>query len=177
MAGEPNDNKRERLHCNHCQVKTLHRLLKTATDTGTDEDSGYWWSTTFDMLQCCGCREVLLRRTFSFSENNEDEVRYFPPPVSRQPPSWRYRIPNNLQLLLNEIYRSLDADNRRLPMMGARTLVDMLILEKIDDVGDFKEKLKGLEKAGLVSSQGREILYAAVARQIFIRDEKRRDSR
>jgi hypothetical protein len=34
-----------------------------------------------------------------------------------------------------EVYRSLDADNRRLPMRGARTLVDMLMTEKVGDVG------------------------------------------
>ena len=47
-------------------------------------------------------------------------------------------------------------------MMGARTLVDMVILEKVGDVGTFKDKLKALEKAGYVSSQGREVLYAAL---------------
>lgn len=47
-------------------------------------------------------------------------------------------------------------------MMGARTLVDMLILEKIGDIGGFKEKLKGLEKAGFISSKGRDVLYAAL---------------
>jgi hypothetical protein len=64
--------------------------------------------------------------------------------------------------LLEEIYKSLDAENLRLPMMGARTLVDMMILEKIGDVGGFKEKLKELEKEGFVSSRNREALYAAL---------------
>lgn len=162
MSDESTDGRRERVYCNQCRGKTVHQVLQTAKDEGTDDDSGYWWSTTFEMLQCCGCQEVVLRRTFNFSEDSEVEVRYFPPPVSRQSPSWRYRLPNNLRLLLDEIYRSLDADNRRLPMMGARTLVDMLMLEKIGDNGGFKEKLKKLEKAGLVSSQGREVLYAAL---------------
>jgi hypothetical protein len=47
-------------------------------------------------------------------------------------------------------------------MMGARTLVDMLILEKVGDVGNFKKKLEALEKAGFVSSRNREVLYAAL---------------
>jgi hypothetical protein len=64
--------------------------------------------------------------------------------------------------MLEEIYRSLDAENLRLPMMGARTLLDMLMLEKVGDVGTFKQKLSALEKAGLVSHQGGEVLYAAL---------------
>lgn len=90
------------------------------------------------------------------------DVSYFPPPVSRQPPRWRYNLPVDSRLLLEEIYKSLDADNRRLPLMGARTLLDMLILEKVGDVGNFRAKLSGLERAGLVSSQGSEVLYAAL---------------
>ncbi|MGH9635813.1 MAG: DUF4145 domain-containing protein, partial [Candidatus Angelobacter sp.] len=128
----------------------------------SDDNRGFWWSTTFEMLQCCGCQEVVLRRTYSFSENNEDEVRYFPPPVSRHSPSWRYDLPHDIRLLLDEIYRSLDANNRRLPMMGARALVDMVIMEKVGDIGGFKEKLIGLEKAGFISSKGRDVLYAAL---------------
>lgn len=47
-------------------------------------------------------------------------------------------------------------------MMGARALVDMLIIEKVGDIGSFKEKLMGLEKAGYISSKGRDVLYAAL---------------
>lgn len=47
-------------------------------------------------------------------------------------------------------------------MMGARALVDMLIMEKVGDIGGFKEKLNGLEKAGFVNSRGRDVLYAAL---------------
>ena len=55
-----------------------------------------------------------------------------------------------------------DAENLQLPMMGARTLVDMMILEKIGDLGVFKEKLKELEKEGFVGSSSLEALYSAL---------------
>jgi len=152
----------ERVYCNECRGKTLHRIVGHTHDRGEDEERGFWWSTDFEMLQCGGCLEVVLRRTFEFSENAEAEVRYFPPAVSRRPPKWRYKLPNDLRLLLEEIYRSLDSENLRLPMMGARALVDMLILDKVGDVGGFKEKLKKLEQAQVISSQGREVLYAAL---------------
>lgn len=114
------------------------------------------------MLECCGCQEVVLRRTFSFSENQENEISYFPPAASRQAPLWQHKLPNDLRLLLKEIYRSLDAENLRLPMMGARTLVDMLMLEKVGDKGSFHAKLEELEKQGFISSQNRDVLYAAL---------------
>lgn len=64
--------------------------------------------------------------------------------------------------LLEEIYRSLDAGSLRLPMMGLRTLIDMMVLEKIGDVGTFKQKLRELEREGFISPQNREALYAAL---------------
>jgi hypothetical protein len=47
-------------------------------------------------------------------------------------------------------------------MMGARTLVDMVMVEKVGDVGGFAEKLKQLENAGFVSSRNRQVLEAAL---------------
>ncbi len=60
------------------------------------------------------------------------------------------------------MYRSLDADNRSLPMMGARTLVDMLIVEKVGDVGTFKQKLDTLAARGFIGTAQVEILDAAL---------------
>jgi Domain of unknown function (DUF4145) len=91
-----------------------------------------------------------------------DDIRYFPPAIIRDLPPWRFKLPIEIRKLLEEIYRSLDAESLRLPMMGARTLVDMTIVEKIGDIGNFKEKLKELEKEGFVSARNREALYIAL---------------
>jgi hypothetical protein len=179
----------QRVYCNKCRRTTLHRLLKTTSNERTEEyESGMYEPESgevpsciiFDMLECCGCREAVLRRTFHCPDVDvhsrmanaavtvdadgsvEDDVRYFPPPMSRDLPRWRFKLSLEMRELLEEIYRSLDAENLRLPMMGARTLVDMMILEKIGDIGTFKEKLNELEKAGFISSRNREALYAAL---------------
>jgi hypothetical protein len=91
-----------------------------------------------------------------------DDIRYFPPAIVRDPPPWRFKLPLEMRGLLEEIYRSLDAESLRLPMMGARTLVDMMIVDKIGDIGDFKGKLKELEKEGFVSARNREALNVAI---------------
>lgn len=158
--------KLQKVHCNECRRKTDHRLLKTAQgDSGSesyDEEYDIWWETTFDLLQCCGCRDIVLRRTYVFSEYDHAEVRYFPPRVSRHSPKWAQELPYELKSVLDEVYRSLDADNRRLPMMGARTLLDMVMNEKVGDLGGFATGLKELERQGFVSSKNREVLEAAL---------------
>jgi hypothetical protein len=181
------DQPEERVYCNKCRRKTLHRLLKSTWDErieGYDRgmyepESGEASSCVFfDMLECCGCKEAVLRRTFHCpdpkvhrqivgsvvveDDDVKDDVRYFPHVVVRDPPKWRFKLPPKIRKLLEEIYRSIDAENVRLPMMGARTLVDMMVLEKIGDVGTFKEKLVELEKGGFISSRNREALYAAL---------------
>ena len=59
---------------------------------------------------------------------------------------------------MTEIYRSLDASNFSLPMMGARALVDMLIVDKVGDTGTFKEKLSGLVAQGYLSGKTKKSL-------------------
>lgn len=163
---ERSRSKIRKIHCNECQRNTNHRLLKTVKgDSGTevyDEQYDISWDTTFEVLQCSGCLEVVLRRTYVFSEWDQPDVRYFPPRISRHPPKWVHELPYDLGQVLEEVYRALDANNRRLPMMGARTLVDMVMVEKVGDVGGFAEKLLALEKAGFVSSKNREVLEAAL---------------
>jgi hypothetical protein len=108
----------EKVRCNECRRRTDHQLLLTAQgDLGSeqyDEDYVVSWQTTFDLLQCCGCREALLRGTYMFSEDEHAEIRYFPPPASRHSPKWARELPYELKVVLDEIYRALDANNRRL---------------------------------------------------------------
>jgi hypothetical protein len=155
----------KKVHCNKCRRKTDHRLIKTFKgDSGSEqygEDYAIWWDTTYDVFQCCGCGEALLVRTWIFSEHEDAEVRYFPPRVSRHSPEWKDKLPPELMLVLDEVYRALDGNNRRLPMMGARTLVDMVIREKVGDLGSLVAGLKELEKQGFISSKNREVLEAA----------------
>jgi hypothetical protein len=46
--------------------------------------------------------------------------------------------------------------------MGARTLVDMVIMEKVGDAGTFEAKLKELEGQGFIGARNREVLAAAL---------------
>lgn len=61
-----------------------------------DDQGTIWWETKFDLLQCCGCREALLRRTYVFSEFDVPDVRYFPPRVSRHSPKWKRNLPREI---------------------------------------------------------------------------------
>jgi hypothetical protein len=115
------------------------------------------------MLECCGCETVTLRHTNVFSEDPEPNVKYYPPSVSRRMPLWRKKLDDyKLRAVVGEVYSALGTDCRRLAMMGARTVVDMVLTDKVGDVGSFTKKLEKLEQVGFVSRQSREFLAAAL---------------
>jgi hypothetical protein len=165
MAGKK-ISKSEKIHCNRCRGKTWHRLaIAIRGDEGTESygpDYDLSWRTLYEVLQCSGCKEAVLRSTTDTSESEYSEVRYFPPAISRHPPQWKNQLPGEIILLLDEVYRSLDAANRRLPMMGARTIVDLLIRDKVGDIGGFEKKLEKLESEKYISASSRGVLKAVL---------------
>ena len=154
-----------RCHCNSCGRSTDHLLLEKRvvqdSDEPTDEFPPFWWTDTYEMLQCRGCGSVCLRQSTKDATGTET-IAYYPPPVSRRAPLWRWQLPDGMRELLGEIYVALHNDSRRLALMGARTLVDMLMLEEVGDVGTFDAKLKSLRDKGVISERSREVLSTAL---------------
>jgi Domain of unknown function (DUF4145) len=148
----------ERLHCNSCRITTKHLLLKTHSDSGSDEEQEFYWRTDSDMFECCGCSSVLLRQVEHFSEDPDPTVKFYPPPASRWLPRWRWSIPNKLARLLGEIYAAMQADGLSLAMMGARAILDTAIIDTVGDQGSFTANLKAMQQKGDISAKNVEYL-------------------
>src|SRR5438067_1734805 len=137
--------------CNECTRETDHDVLKMHKTPGMDEEHGAWWETIFEMIECRGCHFISLRRTFIFSEYETPVIEYFPPPVARRMPNWGgdflLHVPIELDLpdFFAEVYSALHANNRRLAAMGARAILDKVIIHCIGDVGSFHQKLDAFE--------------------------------
>lgn len=163
-----NDEKLEiqKAHCNSCLQQTKHFIVAERCNEGSEivDDGRYEisWKTTYKMLECCGCENVSLQRKFYFSEYDDVEVEYYPPQISRQIPKWSDELPPEWSELLKEVYLALHADSRRLALMGARTLVDLYMSEKLGDIGGFSQKIKKLETDGLISKPNKAVLDAAL---------------
>lgn len=154
-------------HCNQCGGETKHFVVAQRSKPGREDlddegDSWIEWNTTWEMLECCGCETIKLRKSFWFSEDDGTRIEYFPPAVARELPGWNSALSEDMASLLIEVYAALNADSRRLAVMGARTLIDMVILDTVGDVGTFKDKMSALEAQGVVSSKNREFLEAAL---------------
>jgi Domain of unknown function (DUF4145) len=155
----------EWVHCNYCLHPTKHSVLSEHNRKQVEKHSGYdiWWNTRYTLFTCLGCESITLRRELTCSEWDDGfEIEFSPPQVSRQLPKWRDELPKEIRDLMTEVYTALHSDSRRLALMGARTLIDMFVLDKIGDVGTFKEKLQALIQRGYLGSQQESVLNVAL---------------
>jgi hypothetical protein len=157
-----------RAPCRLCLRETKHFVVATRiTESSEELDDGFRVTCrdTYELLECCGCESGALRHTSWFSGSGETDVFYYPPPVARAKPRWLIYVgplTGPLQGLMEEIYAALHAGSRRLALMGARTVIDLVLSDKIGDGGTFGARLEMLEATGFVSRQSREILAAAL---------------
>jgi len=154
-----------RAHCNQCSGPTKHSLVAKREVSGKSDDGSFLaeWGTVYRMLECCGCESVLLRADHWHSDYDmSDEVEYYPPRLSRRPPTWMWQLPNEWRFLLREVYTALQADSKRLAIMGARALIDIYMNDTVGDLGGFQQKLGALVSKGHLSSTDKEILTAAL---------------
>jgi hypothetical protein len=183
------------IQCNKCLNETHHLLLYkrkkvdsevVSTHDNSSEESIDWWNK-FEMLECKGCHEVTLRKSFWFSEEPYSvEITFYPPRAARKLPHWfndlrcfgrvdsegkknfnfdgLHEYPTKMWAdLLEEIYAAIHGDSRRLAAMGARALLDSIMETTLDNPPkSFKEKLEIMEKDLLISKPDLDLLKAAI---------------
>lgn len=156
--------------CNRCLRRTRHAVLfrKVVEEPEIDDEGGlaYMETTTYELLECRGCESFKLRSTYQFNHEHPEES-YFPPAVTRPTPrwmaTWQFQMSHRaLHSLFQEVYAALHAGSNRLAMMGARTLIDMVMLDKVGDHGTFAKNLDKMLAAGLISGANRNFLEAAI---------------
>jgi hypothetical protein len=157
-------------HCNECGQETKHNIVHQAKRIRTYDhdqypiDVGSNWS----ILQCGGCEEVAMRRVDWCSEDDPhggpNDPTFFPARVSRRKPVWLTRedAPSTDIGMLDEVYAALHADSRRLAMMGARAIIDVVITRTVGDQGNFARGLDELEARELIGKRDRSIIESAI---------------
>lgn len=163
-----------------------HTILSSVQRKGYHEvspDFGISWENIYEVIECHECHHVIFRKRHwndeaQWTHHTRYKDSYYPPIVSRPKPAWFDKLDDKFQEVLEEVYIALDANTRFLAAFGARTALDLLIVDKIGDVGSFQEKLKKLETDGYINSTDRELLDAvteagnAAAHRGYAPDEK-----
>jgi hypothetical protein len=149
-------------HCNECGQDTKHNIVHEAKRVRTYDHDQYSVDvgSNWTILQCGGCEEVAMRRV-DWCPNDRT---FFPARVSRRKPVWltREHAPSTYVGMLDEVYAALHADSRRLAMMGARAIIDVVITRTVGDQGNFSKGLDELKKNDLIGKRDRTIIEAAI---------------
>ena len=76
---------------------------------------------------------------------------------------WLGKLPQDAQILMNEIYAAVKAGTFALPAMGIRAVVDVISREvQQADIGSFRKKLDGLRDSGHLTPAQHDSLEAVV---------------
>lgn len=144
-------------------MQTRHTIVAESVRTRSEGSVDIF--RTSQLLECGGCEYTVLRKLVHFSEFQErpgdmdPDPEILPPPASHREPVWIDELDNYiLRAVLREVYLSLNVGLRFLPAVGIRTALDVLINEKVGDVGTFEQKLEKLVGAGFVSAEEKDRL-------------------
>jgi hypothetical protein len=163
--------KTTRANCNSCHGEKNHHVLHAVTINGSRHDPEWYrmtgetsvdWSDTYTMVRCLGCDSVSFQHAHWFEPTQEWDITDYPPPIRRGLPDWHESLPDEIQGLLSEVYHALAADSRRLALMGARTLVDMLMVSHVGAEGSFTSRLSALHTGGFIGERQKDVLSAAL---------------
>jgi Domain of unknown function (DUF4145) len=162
---EPKKPEHRQAPCTHCGGKWTRQVVQgLVTRSEGHTDWGDPWSEKSYLLECAGCGNAsFMRVAWEWGMNPGDEtVVVFPQPPGRKKPDWIARLEPQFTNLMAEIYESLAAKGRALPVMGARTIMDLVIQKAVGDQGNFPKGLEALVADGLLSKHDRGILETAI---------------
>lgn len=155
-----------RAHCNYCGGHKNHLILHQVRDA---DDSGeqFWYSSLFSLIKCAGCDAIHLRQDSTFSGNVDQygnqivNTVYYPPASSRRKPEWMTNFAEHFDFLqsdigkiLNEVYIALQNGSLRLSVMGIRSVLELIMIEKNGgDTGTISGNVDRFFQSGYVSAQ------------------------
>lgn len=154
-------------HCNTCGGERNHEILHSEKTSWSDPVHPISGRDTYQTLRCCGCENIKLRHTSWFSEDDKPTINYFPPAIFRRNPDWFDQLWLDLPIeddfveqLLKEIYVALQNNLPNLATMGVRSLLEKIMISKVEDQGSFLKNIAKFEGLGYVSRIQRERLEA-----------------
>lgn len=159
-----------RFMCRTCQRETDHWPITNGEVKGSykklerEETS----IQTFQVVQCkdCGiityCIDTIVHPGPMIGDSYIQTTDYFPPLPLRNKPAWYSSLPESYQAILTEVYQAIDNSLFFLSSIGARTAIDQLIVEKIGDVGTFKNKVDILVAKKIIDDTEGVMLLAVI---------------
>lgn len=175
MEQEKKNTQPFRSHCYNCDKETNQDILFNDHEIGPREiifrnDQGdktqSVWEVVADIWtisKCKGCDRINFRHILRNSPPKETDLIFqFPKKPLRPVPRWTIKLPISYLEILQEVYDSINDGLLILSLTGIRTLLDIYIVNKVGDVGTFKQKIERLVSDGIITSSKATVLEAAI---------------
>jgi hypothetical protein len=113
--------------------------------------------------KCLGCERINFKHIGRRSpDQRTDDIFYFPWKRDRHYPKWIFQLPIKYLEILEEVYAAITMESNILALMGIRTVLDVYMVDKVGDVGNFKQKLNKLVEEQIISKSKVKVLEAAI---------------
>lgn len=165
----------KKIFCYNCQCETKQKVLFEKGEIRSPEVVPFskdgkrmesiWTieAIIYKISECQGCEKVNFNALRRIDPTKDDLlIHQYPSKQIRHLPKWVLHLNKEYISLFIEVYESLNSGHFKLPLMGARTLLDMYIVEKIGDIGTFKNKLKKLLDEKIITQSSKELLEVAL---------------
>jgi Domain of unknown function (DUF4145) len=173
MAEEATKPPTIKAHCNDCLSETNHDVIARRKREWIDRDDQgnpvFGETMIYELVQCRGCENISLKRTYWRSDEEGRKVDYFPPAVSRRKPKWGEgfgwifgRAQTEISTLFDEVYSAMFSGNNRLALMGVRAIIDVALTDKLGDIGGFAQKLGEAKAKGWITESHFKVLNIVV---------------
>jgi len=162
MTDSPSDTIRS--FCNGCQQDTWHEILGNSGRQRRERDGEFprIIDEQWQILQCRGCESIKVLVTEDSTDFKNPRETHYPARQARRMPGWSMKLPQQCQDLVREIYTAMHSDCVMLSAMGTRTLLDVMLLEMLGDIGGFGTKLQEAVSRGFFTANQRDSIRAAV---------------
>lgn len=156
-------------YCSSCNRLTNHIIV--SSEKVTSPDDGYWWSSTYCIIKCCGC-DTISFLTATKEEgvvNYDDEGEIFYPTVYKtyphkkpfaKPIDYIWPIPTNIANIYKETISALDNECYLLAAAGFRVIVEAICLDIQVEGKQLETKINNLCKKGIITMNDRDRLHS-----------------
>ena len=166
------DNKK--CYCNVCLGDRKHTVLYSKNqhhEEYSSEDGSpiYFENNNYILTECNGCEHITLVIETDSNSHDKIEITQYPPKVTRKEPKWLYDLMFQELFLdpykydfLKEIYSALRNSNLRLAVIGIRSLLEQIMIEKIGDNNSFAKNLNKFQSEGYMSKVQKEAIEPVI---------------
>ena len=165
------DDGKHRLICRECSRETLHSIVCSYNESGSEDCGGgnsVDWHCKNQIIQCLGCETVSFRTVSTFSEDVEydhdgpyypETIKYYPGRSEGLKSIESYLLPHKIQEIYKETILSIENEQYVLAGIGIRAIVETVCKDLDAKGSNLFDKINSLKDKSIVTPEGADTLH------------------